>query len=378
MLRFLKVWVLRRGFKGSATPRETQRGVNPRGQRSEEEEEEQVKEEEEEDEDEEGEEAALLSTQDTRIGAHLFLELEPREWQSPQVKVYLGSTALPPALPRWPSAQQHWEQQQLQVLTSAGGKGGSGGPSRGMAPLCCPHPRRGLRSSCSYAGEAASQGGCSPPPGRSHSSAGGIEGHRGAEGWGQDRGPPSQGAAPHGTAPQYLVCTPSISPAPRPPSWGCRAVACGTAGCRRTPCCRRAGGAARQGSVGQGGALPSTPTPRQQDWGTEPTVTPCPKAPSPGVEHDGFTQAPKGGGTPPILPPPSLTPLSLPFTFHFLRALNLRKFFMLMEERLRFAACFLLRGWRDKAVASSLHPLPTPSAHGSRGSPAMLPPPISP
>lgn len=169
------------------------------GQRSEEEEEEQVKEEEEEDEDEEGEEAALLSTQDTRIGAHLFLELEPREWQSPQVKVYLGSTALPPALPRWPSAQQHWEQQQLQVLTSAGGKGRSGGPSRGMAPLCCPHPRRGLRSSCSYAGEAASQGGCSPPPGRSHSSA-----------------------------------------APRPPSWGCRAVACGTAGCRRTPCCRRA------------------------------------------------------------------------------------------------------------------------------------------
>lgn len=199
MLCFLKVWVLRRGFKGSATPRETQRGVNPRGQRSEEEEEEQVKEEEEEDEDEEGEKAALLSTQDTRIGAHLFLELEPREWQSPQVKVYLGSTALPLALPRWPSAQQHWEQQQLQGLTSAGGKGGSGGPSRGMAPLCCPHPRRGLRSSCSYAGEAASQGGCSPPPGRSHSSA-----------------------------------------APRPPSWGCRAAACGTAGCRRTPCCRRA------------------------------------------------------------------------------------------------------------------------------------------
>lgn len=217
MLCFLKVWVLRRGFKGSATPRETQRGVNPRGQRSEEEEEEQVKEEEEEDEDEEGEEAALLSTQDTRIGAHLFLELEPREWQSPQVKVYLGSTALPPALPRWPSAQQHWEQQQLQVLTSAGGKGGSGGPSRGMAPLCCPHPRRGLRSSCSYAGEAASQGGCSPPPGRSHSSAGGTEGHRGAEGRGQDRGPPrGSGTSWHsppvsGMHPQHLTSSsPSV------------------------------------------------------------------------------------------------------------------------------------------------------------------------
>lgn len=69
---------------------------------------------------------------------------------------------------------------------------------------------------------------------------------------------------------------------------------------------------------------------------------------------------------PRILPSPSLTPLSLPFTFHFLRALNLRKFFMLMEERHRFAACFLFRGWRDEAVASSLHPLPTSSAHSSQ------------
>lgn len=104
MLRFLQVWGLWGGFEGMGTSRVTLRGVSPREQRSKEEEE-------EEEEDEEGEEAAPLSTQDKRIGAHLFLELEPREGQSPQVRVNLGSTAVPLALPQWPSAQQHWEQQ---------------------------------------------------------------------------------------------------------------------------------------------------------------------------------------------------------------------------------------------------------------------------
>lgn len=53
--------------------------------------------------------------------------------------------------------------------------------------------------------------------------------------------------------------TPGHSPAPRPPSSGRRAAVCGRAGYRRTPCCRRAGGAGGQGS--EAGSLPSLPPP---------------------------------------------------------------------------------------------------------------------
>lgn len=57
------------------------------------------------------------------------------------------------------------------------------------------------------------------------------------------------------------------------------------------------------------------------------------------------------------------------FTFHFLRALNLRKFLMLMEERLRFRTCCLLGGCGDKDTA--LSPRPQPAPRGSSAHPCL-------
>lgn len=59
-------------------------------------------------------------------------------------------------------------------------------------------------------------------------------------------------------------------------------------------------------------------------------------------------------------------------TFHFLRALNLRKFLMLMEERLRLSSCFLLRGCGGKDTALSPCPHPATRASGSHPLPVPL------
>lgn len=155
-----------------------------------------------------------------------------------------------------------------------------------------------LRSSCSSAGAAELCGGSSPPLGRSHSSAGGTGGLQG-----RDRASPR---AEHSTPPSSMPTTlpsshpsnrgshalplppktgvlqhrghchrekppqipsppspahagwdlgaPGGSPAPRPRCPGGRAAACGTGGCRRTRCCRRATGG-REGVRG-GGPFP--------------------------------------------------------------------------------------------------------------------------
>lgn len=296
-----------------------------------------------------------------------------------------GSTEA--GLERWLcSCHQHGE-----TGTPPQGSSREGGPSLGGSCLLS----AGLRSSCFSAGAAALWGGCPPhpPPGRSHSSAGdtgrvGGMGHEPPRGTGpprrEDTSPRGRGTPGNGDTP---VAHPLHSP---PAMWGARSP---KAPLPPPSPCRGGPGAAHQLLVlppqaaerpraaepvagghhvigelggqeggGPGGATPllcppphSTTSPhrpprRSQPWGRA----------QPKVLRD-----PAVGGTPLLGDPPQA---STPFTFHFLRALNVRKFFMLMEERLRFSACCRLRGCR--ARTRRCHHVP----NRSRGSGTRHPP----
>lgn len=117
----------------------------------------------------------------------------------------------------------------------------------------------------------------------------------------------------------------------------------------------------------------SPPLPPLLYWSIDPTTAPYPNAPSPGVEHDGFTQVPKGDGTPhPAVPIPH--PLIPPFHLPLPPGVELAEVFHVDGGTAPFCCLFPVQGLEGRSCGIITAPPPHVLSTRQPVKPSYVPP----